>query len=280
MTNNTFVNCYFTSIDILGFDDVEKGWNRNKAETKAALLTDLFNKVDRTIEGIVKRLDQIEYLRYGDGFIVYSTQNSERALGNMIEVCLQTISFLSNQEIPVRVAIIEDNFNINIPNNNQGATVSGIAWDRIRDLEKSLDWCGGVLVLEKYNGKHHSVITDLVNNQRLVKENDRSDYAKFLAPWKKGMKPSTDKIWFINWWLHLRRSKSDYYAEIDNWWVNAHHTSSISETQNMVPVKKTNTKEFLDYCKLLSDSAWLLFWSGNEQVNVEHLQKSSLTNHY
>lgn len=184
MTTNSFVNCYFGYIDILGYDDVEKGWNSFKPDVKAALITKLFSTVDRTVEGIINRADQIEYLRYGDGFIVYSIVNSKRALGNIIEVCLQTISFLSNQQIPTRVAIIEDNFNISILNNGKGATVSGKAWNRILVLEKSLDWCGGVLILEKYDGRHHDVITDLVNIQRLVIENSRSEWATFEAPWK------------------------------------------------------------------------------------------------
>lgn len=170
------------------------------------------------------------------------------------------MAFALAQTIPLRMAIIQDNLNIDAP--TQGTiTVSGSGWSNIKDVEKRLNWIGGILYLPQYDGHHVRVVDELVHkNYLIIQQNDAKDEQHFMAQFKEREKLDSNNTWFLNWHRILKLSKEKQDEQIDDWWQRYIHDRTISNDKK-VKLKQENTKMFADYCRMLYQAAYLVHFS-------------------
>ena len=169
------------------------------------------------------------------------------------------IALALNGTIPLRLAITQGDIKIDEP--ERGATVSGPGWDRLRDLEKRLDWMGGFLYLPNYDGKHYPTVTNLVQTTYLIiQQNHAQNEQHFKAPFKQGKELDSERTWFLNWHkcLHLPKNKQD--EQINNWWQNYGGCPTVNDG-NDVKRKQENSKIFGNYCRILYEAANLVYFS-------------------
>ncbi len=257
MTIQSLRSSYIAMVDILGYSAVESHLDTTNSPASAALLGDVFAKLDQLTSTYIK--NDLTCLRYGDGYVIHSASDNPDELESLIKALTRLIANSSYLQIPIRVAVTQGDLKIGNPD-TEGLSITGSGWDSLRTLEPALDWMGGFLYLPNYDGLHHSTITNLVRTTTLVREQTNLDWEDwvFSAPFKSNNNYLKDKTWFLNWYRTFRRPLADVYSEIDNWWNNI---PGLDQNNDASITKRHNTKKFARYCFQLRRSAHLMYMS-------------------
>lgn len=258
-----YSNVYIGIVDILGYTDLESRLNRLGEEPSTELLSRMFN----FLEGTINKFNDshITWIRYGDGYVIYSHKNNIDSLSKIIKDCCYLISIALTQTIPLRIAITQGN--IKIDNPPDGLTVSGNGWSELINLEQALNWMGGFLYLSIFDGTHSNIIKELIQTTHLVKQQNNSlNNQHFKAPFKEGKETNKKNSWFLNWHKLLHLPKEGLDQQIKNWWGS--FPFSLNNNKE-VKEKQKNSIDFADYCRLLYEAANLIFYSEiDRKINI------------
>lgn len=247
-------------VDVLGYSAVEQYVDRYEPDTAGALIKNIYDAVDN-LANICFGTDNT-ITRYGDGYVLYSESSVILCLESLVKGAIKLIALSANQHIPLRLAITQGNIKIS-ESNTSGISITGDGWDRLRELEKALNWMGGWLYLPNYDGRHHDTVTRLIQSTHLIKAQTYCPIHTFSAPFKPNSEYTKERAWFLNWHKVLHLPNDDNDKMIDAWWQN------IPGWQNSgadVLSKQEATKDFAHYCNDIYRAANLIFHSG---VNTE-----------
>jgi hypothetical protein len=183
-------------VDILGYSVAEKHIDQYGNQAASEILGGMYTFLDTQIASYNNK-NSINWIRYGDGYVIYSDTDDINLLSTIIKDSINLIALSLNQSIPLRIAITQGDIKI-IDTRQNGLSITGSGWNTLLDLEKSLDWMGGWVYLPNYENKHHQTITDLIGTTHLViqQTNSSEDSKNFTAPFKEGKVYLNDKAWF------------------------------------------------------------------------------------
>ena len=249
-------DAYIGIVDILGYNGLEAELNSLGQQTSGALLTRVFQFLD-TLTVSKASSNAVNWIRYGDGCVCFADGSVVDNLITMVGDANMLLALALNESIPLRIAITQKTLNVDTP--TDGGTISGPGWDTLREIEKSLDWMGGVLYLPNYDGSHQEAIEGMVRERHLVKKQTIAEI-QFDPPFKEGHPLNHEKSWFLNWQKILRQPKQVVDASIEAWW-SQFCPGGERTTAGDVERKKMNTIVFADYCRALDDAANLIYHS-------------------
>lgn len=252
---------------------MESNVDQHSKETASFFIEKLFSLLDQWVDTFNKD-ENIHWVRYGDGYVFYSTSDEMYCLRKVVKDSARLLAFALNQTIPIRIAITQGNIKIN-KSKTAGLSITGSGWNSLLVLEKSLDWMGGVLSLPSYDGHHHQEITNLIQSTNLIIQHKilTGKNKSFTAPFKKNFNFAKDRVWFINWYKILCQSDEILTQSINRWWHDFQvGNKSISEE---VKKKQNNTIQFARYCITLHESSQLVYFA---QVS-NNIKIGEITNH-
>lgn len=138
-------------------------------------------------------------------------------------------------------------------------TITGSGWLQLQELEKTMDWMGGLLHLPSYDNFHQPEVTKLIRSGNLIVEQKILSDAvfNFEPPYKEEQSLSNNHSWFLNWQkpFKLRNEQSKQYVE--NWWRSLGYQSSNPDVIN----KQQNSIKFAEYCYLIQKCSELVYFS-------------------
>ena len=263
---HTIPNVFVGVVDILGYDSLETTVQRFGVESSQALMTEVYQRLESTINGF-RTGSSITWHQYGDGFVFHSPTDDIAHLPVFVQQSCTLLALSLNQSIPLRVAITQNTLNIDKIAN--GLTISGPGWTVLREIEKSLNWMGGLLYLPTYDGTHDPTVTHLVNTTWLVIRQLQGPNPHFTPPFKANLGFETTRTWFLNWHKILQLPKHQLDPIIRQWWLQIAHDKQINASQQ-VQEKQDNTIAFSDYCRQLYEAASLVFFSDiNKDIDMQ-----------
>jgi len=250
-------NIYFAYVDILGYKNFENKINSYPKETSEHFLNSLFSQLEGNIK-LLQTNSGLIWRRYGDGYVILSTDDNVLALSEIVKKSSRLIAFALNISIPLRIAITQGNLNIDEP--EQGLQISGTGWINLLKLESSLNWMGGILYLPNYDGTHQPTVQSLISATNLIKRQNITKEINFIPQIKAGVNLHIDKYWFLNWYKIFKQPKSQLDTSINNWWSQILPHRGLNDCEE-VQNKQINTIEFADYCRALLEACELVFFS-------------------
>ena len=268
----TYDNVFIGIVDILGYKNLENKLNSYKRDASEALLHRMYTQLDQSVEYVIRNSD-INWMRYGDGYVFHSPDSNVNYLSNMVKISCRLIAQALNASFPLRIAITQNS--INVDNPAAGLTISGPGWLELMEIEKALDWMGGFLYLPRSDGTHQKTLEELVQTAYLVKEQTHSEM-RFTPPIKQNHHFQKDKTWFLNWYKILRQTKDDVDRSIKGWWSQVPVSGDINKCEE-AERKQRNSIQFADYCRTLIQAAELVFYSDiNRELPIVKIRGDSL----
>ena len=252
-----FQDVFTGIVDILGYGNLETRLKKYGIAPSAAIITNIFSFLDNIIDGL-RKSTSITWIIYGDGYVFYSQDSGINNLSEMVKKNCRLLAFSLNQSIPLRIAITQNT--INVDSTGNGTTISGQGWDMLRKIEKSLNWMGGFLYLPNYDGSHHETVRSLIQTTYLVRKQNIVPDVQFSPPFNQNLGLGTKNTWFLNWQKCFHQPKSRVDTDIDNWWSQFAHDSTINASED-VKEKQKNSIGFADYCRTLHQASNLLYFS-------------------
>jgi len=251
---NTYSDVFVGIVDILGYKNVEESARNYGKATEKAILSNILDTLDN-LASTVWNYPSVQWSRYGDGYIFFSKDEDPIHLLNIIERAARYLALTLNSGIPIRLVITQGDFNEDFK--SSGGTVSGRAWNILLDLEKALNWMGGLLYFPQYDGKIDPTVKNMICSTQLIKEQSQTNSLIFTPPYKPGQSINRIHAWYLNWFRVLKLPKHDQDLAIRNWWIQLSHCNNINDhTESQI--KQDNAISFADYCREIVSSARLL----------------------
>lgn len=139
---------FLVYFDLLGFSELVKGnYLKDVVESFLDVMT-AQNEIIKDSRKVVIQGDILEpvqgYFWFSDTLILYSRDSSTKNLLNLIPTASYIIASLLNKGFPSRCIITSGQFYVGKHNSNQDIFL-GKALINAYELEKNVNWCGGVI---------------------------------------------------------------------------------------------------------------------------------------